>query len=86
MKSCKHFWVRMGLRGAGMGWPDGHALAKCRHCGVWTVIEYGKMGPCEHVVAADAGPLHEVYDATELYVAYELALKRAQGDDSDPED
>ena len=77
-KPCKHFWIRMGVRGEGRGWPDGHALVRCRHCGKWTVVEYGSVGPCEHVVGR---PLHETFSSSELYVAYELALRREQGDD-----
>ena len=54
---CKHYWMLVGARRkdgvnhGGRRWYSSHALIKCRHCGAWSVAEYGKgPGPCGHVV------------------------------------
>lgn len=45
----KHFWVIVGSKGDGPRWFKSHALAKCKYCALWTVVEYGTLGPCKHV-------------------------------------
>ena len=45
----KHYWLAIG--GKGTTWRKSHALARCAHCDAWTVLEFGSLGPCHHVVA-----------------------------------
>ena len=50
MPPCKHYWLLAIPKGS-LRWASKHALARCRHCPAWTVVEYGMPpGPCSHVV------------------------------------
>lgn len=58
--ACKHFWKIVGGKHKWFSSPHGgdstHALARCVHCPAWTVVEYGGMGPCSHVVVRGPWP------------------------------
>ena len=45
---CRHYWLVVGAKGH--RWLKGHALARCARCPAWTIVEYGNIGPCSHVV------------------------------------
>ena len=67
-KDCKHFWYLVGGKPK---WFNGHALAKCKYCTSWTVIEYGAdgVGPCHHIVLKEQltelslGQILELYES-----------------------
>ena len=67
---CKHYWIFAQPKG--IRWVNEHALAKCRHCPAWSVIDYNYsgIGPCPHVVGSK--PLLDVCeDCNEKVAALE---------------
>ena len=45
---CKHYWQLIGPKHA--RWFDGHAMARCKHCRSWTVVDMDDIGPCFHSI------------------------------------